>query len=397
VKSYLTVSEIAERLESSPGSVRRWIKQGKVKGYTSGGGQYRVKIDEFEKFEIALSKVSYIKADRDLSPEELSYLAGIVDGDGSIMIKKIKRKVSPDYRAHFKVTMVCEPLVRFVHETLGGRFVPCKNTNSNHRATFSVEMEGPRAEAALVKLLPYLKLKKEQAQVVLNFRELQSRSGDYKTKLIGYKTIMSSKHSAPFKTRNRALSDEYLQMCERLYQECKALKHMSVNNVVDTEKVSVLDIAYIAGLIDAEGCLSISQRRRKHVVYAYDAVISINMTDELPIKFITEKAGGTYSKQSFKGKRKSVYRYSIKCKSAEPVLALLIPYLIVKKEQAHLLLEFRNFQKTFPKDLKFRLGEPRQFTQSGKIIVRRYRVLSSEYLRMCNDFKQKCSALNKNG
>ena len=48
----LTVREVAERLRSSPETVRRWLRQGKLRGFRPGGTKlgYRVPEDELHKF-----------------------------------------------------------------------------------------------------------------------------------------------------------------------------------------------------------------------------------------------------------------------------------------------------------------------------------------------------------
>ena len=55
----LTVREVAERLRSSPETVRRWLRQGKLHGFQPGGTKlgYRVPESELQRF-IALSQSS---------------------------------------------------------------------------------------------------------------------------------------------------------------------------------------------------------------------------------------------------------------------------------------------------------------------------------------------------
>ena len=47
-KEVLTVEEIAEDLRVSEGTVRRWIRQGKLPAF--GLGQYRIRRADYEKF-----------------------------------------------------------------------------------------------------------------------------------------------------------------------------------------------------------------------------------------------------------------------------------------------------------------------------------------------------------
>jgi excisionase family DNA binding protein len=48
----LTVQEVAERLKMNPETVRRWLRQGKLRGYLLGGDRsgYRVAQDDLEEF-----------------------------------------------------------------------------------------------------------------------------------------------------------------------------------------------------------------------------------------------------------------------------------------------------------------------------------------------------------
>ena len=48
----LTVREVAERLRSSPETVRRWLRQGRLRGFRPGGAKlgYRVPESELQRF-----------------------------------------------------------------------------------------------------------------------------------------------------------------------------------------------------------------------------------------------------------------------------------------------------------------------------------------------------------
>lgn len=48
----LTVQEVAERLKMNPETVRRWLRQGKLRGYLLGGDRsgYRVATDDLDAF-----------------------------------------------------------------------------------------------------------------------------------------------------------------------------------------------------------------------------------------------------------------------------------------------------------------------------------------------------------
>lgn len=49
---FLTVTEVAQRLRVNPESVRRWLRQGRLKGFRFGGDKagYRIPASELERF-----------------------------------------------------------------------------------------------------------------------------------------------------------------------------------------------------------------------------------------------------------------------------------------------------------------------------------------------------------
>ena len=54
----LTVREVAERIRSSPETVRRWLRQGKLRGFRPGGTKlgYRVPESELNRFSEELDR-----------------------------------------------------------------------------------------------------------------------------------------------------------------------------------------------------------------------------------------------------------------------------------------------------------------------------------------------------
>jgi excisionase family DNA binding protein len=55
----LTVREVAERLRSSPETVRRWLRQGKLRGFRLGGTKlgYRVTESELDQIPVPTQRV----------------------------------------------------------------------------------------------------------------------------------------------------------------------------------------------------------------------------------------------------------------------------------------------------------------------------------------------------
>lgn len=101
--------------------------------------------------------------------------------------------------------------------------------------------------------------------------------------------------------------------------------------------------AYMAGIFDAEGCLGIYPSNRDGQV-KYQPVIRMCNNSRLLMKWMVRYFGGTFSKRTFhrKGYRSSVgYDWHIyDQKHISSFLSLILPYLVLKQEQAKLMIEY---------------------------------------------------------
>jgi len=146
-----------------------------------------------------------------LSNEELAYWAGFVDGEGSIKI--IKRRpgrgaTNPSYIPYLAIIntnkAIIEELKR-VFET--GTIWHKKPSKPNHRDAYGWYVSAKKCVEILKKLLPYLKIKKPQAETLI----------EYYQKCGGYKWHHE-------KERFGATTPEHiLKMKEEFYQKMKEL------------------------------------------------------------------------------------------------------------------------------------------------------------------------------
>ena len=113
-------------------------------------------------------------------------------------------------------------------------------------------------------------------------------------------------------------------------------------------------IAYLAGIIDGEGCITLANQpshyRRRRAKYHenptakkdfYMPRLKVGMTDSQPIDLLFVTFGGRRRIQSAKSTRKLVYHWEVTGRPViSKVLLQLYPYLRVKRPQADLMLEF---------------------------------------------------------
>ena len=164
-----------------------------------------------------------------VSETDIAYLAGLVDGEGYIGIKRTshKNRVSPAYHARIQVRMVDEPAIAFLADTLGGTYHYERPHAARGRPLYCFQASDAKAEYILRSLRPYLRVKARNADTALEFRALQSESRKHRTKVLGYRDL---KHWAGKVVRvaNKGLSDEYIAQCDALYRRCKELNRTGV-------------------------------------------------------------------------------------------------------------------------------------------------------------------------
>ena len=103
---------------------------------------------------------------------------------------------------------------------------------------------------------------------------------------------------------------------------------------------SNIDLSYLAGLIEGEGCLSISKDKRGY----FKPIMEISMTDIDIVSFISKKYGIKMdrNRHSVLGNRE-LFRVAFRVNSIKELLPKLIPYMKskIKIKQANLIIQLQ--------------------------------------------------------
>src|SRR3954469_3813136 len=138
--------------------------------------------------------------------------------------------------------------------------------------------------------------------------------------------------------------------------------------------------AYLAGILDGEGCLGIGLRIRRGCRYIV-ATVQVTNTDVRLLEWLMQYyEGNIYPRSKEVGNRKPVYLWSVASRKAMRVVNDAFPYLIVKREQALLLRSIPN-------------REPFRDTTTGRMRVRFTEADFAENDRLLAEIR----ALNKRG
>lgn len=130
-----------------------------------------------------------------------------------------------------------------------------------------------------------------------------------------------------------------------------------------TNQLQPTDAAYIAGLIDGEGTVSLTRRHKNE---HRQLEVSISNTERPLLDFVykTVGAGRITSKKTYSNKHTPSYTYTISNRQALSLLEQIQPYLLTyKKERASLILE--NYLRLTPRNGKY---SPQLLVQRGQFM-----------------------------
>jgi hypothetical protein len=122
-----------------------------------------------------------------MSPEEKAYIAGIIDGEGSIMLSKFHNNQFPAPCVSISSTTL--ELLQWVRSKVGaGTIKEKKNYDiKNHKNSYTFALRYNDAINLLQDILPYLVIcsKKERAHLILErYKEVTPRNGRYSKELL---------------------------------------------------------------------------------------------------------------------------------------------------------------------------------------------------------------------
>lgn len=121
-----------------------------------------------------------------------NYMAGIADGESSMYVSRHVKNNKKEYRCHFAVAMNDRHSLEVFQKYYGGNIrvghkrlsLDSKNQEYARAYVLSYSSIG-KVKEIIWDLLPYLRVKKEQALVILDFISLKENEHDFNPLFVG--------------------------------------------------------------------------------------------------------------------------------------------------------------------------------------------------------------------
>ncbi len=265
--------------------------------------------------------------------DTLAYAAGVLDGDGyfSVIKGRNPRYDHPYYQSKIGVKQLWPgQALRFLARTLGGKVVR-QRQRPGFKPIGRWERCDRGAKRAIKQVLPYLRVKREQAFLLLELQELK----------VNRRGAPELRFSSMERIRQRVLSLNRGQ----IKPQADPSREQHRNRVAEVKEVEVL--AYLAGVMDGDGYFKMEKRRVKGMINPHYRIKigAGQVAPSLAIELLAETFGGTIRVRGDGHKGHSpLARWSLFDKSAVPALEALLPYLVIKAPQARLLLQLRELK-----------------------------------------------------
>jgi hypothetical protein len=247
----------------------------------------------------------------------MAYVAGLIDGDGSISLIRENRASGFKYYPCIQLSNIFEGMINLLHQTFGG----CKKikTHQSHAKKTQYVWNVRGLESCikfLEKVLPFLVLKKKQAKVLLDY-------------------VKNPKHYNvdAEKMKIQSLNNESL------------VSLGSVSKQADKNTSNECFWAYFAGILETEGSFSIRKNKPSWgcVNYKYNPLIQLSMASFETMNFIRQNIclGSVCFPKAKTTQRGHTYKYLFgSVGDCIEVINKILPYLRFKKEVALELLNF---------------------------------------------------------
>jgi hypothetical protein len=129
-------------------------------------------------------------------------------------------------------------------------------------------------------------------------------------------------------------------------------------------------LAYVAGIVDGEGSISIINHRRKAThKHTWELVMAVSNTQLWLIEFLHSQFGGWMDSRTHYGNRKKSWRWTMCANKASEFLELVLPYLQLKRQNAELAIAF---QKRRGQPGKHSTQEQRILDEADYIVMRKW-------------------------
>jgi hypothetical protein len=263
-----------------------------------------------------------------LNEGQLCYIAGIVDSEGCIRLHRSYRKYGcgVSYSIEVAVSNTNQKLLNYLRNVTDLGHITEKYNGENARNIYRWRLTTYHLKKFLLSIVPFLRIKKEQALLIVRYINITNDDG---TKL----TLEQIKEKEDIYEKISELNKR-----GTFLDDIKEIFNYKIGKL---KELTFLQLNYIAALVDGEGTVNID-RQKVNSYYMYQKYVNIsncNINLLIWLRNVTGIGNILINKKSCK-RDKQQYKWFLRAEEMKDFLIKIKDYLIVKKENVDLMLEF---------------------------------------------------------
>lgn len=223
----------------------------------------------------------------------VEYLAGFIDGEGSLSLARIPRRGgSPEYCLRISIANTNQGILGEIQKDFGGTLAVNRRGNPRWRTGYSLIWTNAAAAELLRRIGPRLRVKSSNAAALLEFTEhveTYRRTRDRRGRLL------------PLSEREKELRDSYYERLKFLNAKGpRVTPNLSRGARKDLrpEETRRITLEYLAGFMDGEGSVMIIRSYvRRYGTTQYRSRVTLSNTDRQILEDIRHDYGGIIADQ----------------------------------------------------------------------------------------------------
>jgi hypothetical protein len=246
-----------------------------------------------------------------INSRKWAYLAGLIDGDGTVTIDKSLIRGNEKYTPWLCICSTDLSTIKWVVSVFGGQYYKLRVKSDKHKDPYQWMACGSSHIQKIAEgVLPYLRVKRERMENLLAYLRL------------GAERIPSLR--SDLREQAQYLSSQV----EPLYRT-----DHDPNAILRKE-----DYAYFAGVFDAEGSVSINKSLKRSTKYQLD--LRISNSDGRLMSHLLKNFGGTLS-ISQRGNKLPEGTWRISARVHERLILAILPYIHTKRTRLNIALMWK--------------------------------------------------------
>ena len=262
----------------------------------------------------------------------MRYVAGFVDGEAQVCLNRIPRRRSYEYCVRISIYNTDRDVLTEIRNTWGGTLTSVASRNPRWKPSYALIWTNAAAARFLFRIAPHLRIKSKQAAALFQFlRHVRKcrRSRDRLGRLL------------PLSQKEQRIRAGFYRRLKELNRKGTLTDQRQRRVGVESRKLPVPSVKYLAGFIDAEGCLRLTKDHFTGWNPQYAARVQLSNTNRAVLEDLRKAFSGILTVQTSRSIGwKDSYQLLWTGRTVRPLLRAVGPHLRIKQSQARIVMRF---------------------------------------------------------